>query len=177
MWIADTAPCPYILDVMYDSVRYPEYCCCWEYCGTLVLWCPKLMLRVLGVSAVLKAQTLRVLGIRWAVYRTPSTQAAPPVQTSGILHLQYPEHPEYVVPGNTASTRRILPKYILPRTASILQVLQLPPANVICSISNSVNECFHRCSQYLGVWKIIPRENTSETASTRSTYFEIAHCR
>ena len=80
----------YILDVMYVSVRYSGYCWYWEYCGTLLLWCPELILRVLGVSPVLNTQILRVLGIWWAVYRTPSIQALqhPPHKTSEILTLQ-----------------------------------------------------------------------------------------
>ena len=46
------------------------------------------------------------------------------------------------------------------KTASILQILQLPPAKEICSISHSrdhlsVNECFHRCPQTMAVWKCI----------------------
>ena len=39
-----------------------------------------------------------------------------------------------------------------------------------------MNECFRRCVQYLGVSKVFPRENTSDTARTRSTYFEIVYC-
>ena len=75
---------PYILDVMYGSVRYSGYCWYWEYCGTLVLWCPKSILRVLGVSPVLKAQILRVLGRWWAAYRTPSTVAKKRYQAVGF---------------------------------------------------------------------------------------------
>ena len=56
---------------------------------------------------------------------------------------KYGEYSQYTPETNTTN-------------ASILHVLQLPPAKVLCSISHSrdhpsVNECFHRFSQYLGV--------------------------
>ena len=55
-------------------------------------------------------------------------------------------------------------------TASILQVLQLPPAKVICSISHSTGHLWMNAfTDAPSTWecrKVFPRENTLHTAST-----------
>ena len=86
--------------------------------------------------------------------------------------LQWSEYPEYIEPGNTASARNLLPKWILLLSASILQALQLPPAKLICLVSHSRDQwtnAFIDAPSTWEYWKVFSRENASDAASTRST--------
>ena len=95
------------------------------------------------------------------------------------LHIQIIFNPEIRRALAIYSRNKYYSEVLL--TASILQGVQLPSARVICwhptrgTIYPWMN-AFTKAPSICENRKVFPRENTQDTASTLSTYFEIVYC-